>query len=107
MRRGELWRLTGGRVAAVVSTDDFNERPLQWPLCVPVTPRPLLDVDPPSVFIVELDPVQDPVNGALVLPVVQGIDRELAESLLGELSGGTMARLDAGLRRLFDLGGRR
>ncbi len=107
MRRGELWRLTGGRMAAVISADDFNARGLQWPLCVPVTPRPLPDVDPPSVFIIELDPVHDPVNGALVLPVVQGISRELAHALVGRLSAGTMARVDAGLRRLLDLGERR
>jgi mRNA interferase MazF len=104
MNRGEVWTVTapngiGRWRVAVVSADAYNDRSGALPFVVPLIRRPAGDLPPYTAALA--DP--DPVGGVALVADMGQVDSRQATERVGMLTGGSMARIGAALRDLFEL----
>lgn len=97
MKHGEVWQL-GKYKALVISTDVLNTLPGAAPIVVPLIRYDGPDAGPFTVRAVNTDPVA----GVILLPqVAKATEVPGDATVVGYLSGATMAKVTAGLSDLF------
>jgi mRNA-degrading endonuclease toxin of MazEF toxin-antitoxin module len=96
--RGEV-RTLGGRKVAVMSADAVSAT--GWPWCAPIV-RQVQVPAALAVFCVQTHET-DPVSGVILLLEMRPVPDEQLGTAVGTLVGATFARLEDGIRALFDL----